>query len=66
MRNDSEWSPRFAVFGDMGNDNAQSLVRLQEETMNGMYDAILHVCPGIIISYFPFLDYYKYNLKTYN
>lgn len=27
----------------MGNENAQSLVRLQEETQNGMYDAILHV-----------------------
>ena len=27
----------------MGNENAQSLVRLQEETQRGMYDAILHV-----------------------
>ena len=39
----SSWSPRFAVFGDMGNKNAQSLTRLQEDTLNGMYDAILHV-----------------------
>jgi hypothetical protein len=43
MRNDSEWAPRFAIFGDLGNKNAQSLTRLQEETMQGMYDAILHV-----------------------
>ena len=27
----------------MGNTNAQSLTRLQEDTMNGYYDAILHV-----------------------
>lgn len=27
----------------MGNENAQSLVRLQEETQNAKYDAILHV-----------------------
>lgn len=27
----------------MGNENAQSLPRLQEETQSGMYDAILHV-----------------------
>jgi hypothetical protein len=39
----SNWSPSFAIFGDMGNLNAQSLPRLQEETMLGMYDAILHV-----------------------
>jgi hypothetical protein len=39
----SDWSPRFAIFGDMGAQNAQSLPRLQEETLAGMYDAILHV-----------------------
>lgn len=37
------WSPSFAVYGDLGNENAQSLPRLQEETQKGMYDAILHV-----------------------
>lgn len=39
----SNWSPRFAVFGDLGNVNGQSLPRLQKETQNGMFDAILHV-----------------------
>lgn len=43
MRADQDWSPRFAVFGDMGNVNAQSLPRIQEEAMLGFYDAILHV-----------------------
>ncbi|XP_018432420.1 PREDICTED: acid phosphatase type 7 [Nanorana parkeri] len=41
--NDPSWSPRLAVFGDMGNENAQSLSRLQKETQMDMYDAILHV-----------------------
>uniref|UniRef100_T1JCQ8 Purple acid phosphatase n=1 Tax=Strigamia maritima TaxID=126957 RepID=T1JCQ8_STRMM len=39
----SNWSPRVALFGDMGNENAQSLPRLQQEVEKGMYDAILHV-----------------------
>ncbi|XKL65548.1 hypothetical protein PGB90_008968 [Kerria lacca] len=39
----SSWSPHFAIFGDMGNVNAQSLPRLQEETQRGFYDVILHV-----------------------
>ncbi|XP_064624193.1 acid phosphatase type 7-like isoform X2 [Lineus longissimus] len=37
------WSPRFAVYGDMGNKNAQSLTRLQTEAENGNFDFILHV-----------------------
>lgn len=40
---DAEWSPSIAMFGDMGNENAQSLARLQQDTQNGMYDAIIHV-----------------------
>lgn len=40
---EEEWQPLLAVYGDMGNENAQSLVRLQQETQRGMYDAILHV-----------------------
>ncbi|XP_075923833.1 acid phosphatase type 7 isoform X3 [Petromyzon marinus] len=43
MREGSDWSPQLAVFGDMGNENPQSLARLQKETQMGMYDAILHV-----------------------
>ena len=43
MPSGTNWSPRFALFGDMGNTNAQSISRLQEDTMNGLYDAILHV-----------------------
>lgn len=39
----SDWSPRFAIFGDMGNINAQSLPRLQKETQEGMYDMVIHV-----------------------
>jgi len=39
----TDWAPRFAVYGDMGNENAQSLPRLQEETVQGRYDMFLHV-----------------------
>ncbi|XP_037810583.1 acid phosphatase type 7 isoform X3 [Lucilia sericata] len=38
-----EWSPSLAIYGDMGNENAQSLARLQKDTQLGMYDAIIHV-----------------------
>ncbi|EDV91977.1 GH24658 [Drosophila grimshawi] len=40
---DANWSPTLAIYGDMGNENAQSLARLQQETQLGMYDAIIHV-----------------------
>lgn len=43
MRDGTNWSPRFAVYGDMGNINAQSLPRLQQDTQKGLYDAVLHV-----------------------
>ena len=43
MKNGTVWPVRLAVFGDMGDDNAQSLGRLQEETQKGHFDAILHV-----------------------
>ena len=39
----TNWSPRFAVYGDMGTDNAQSLTNIQKDVQQGMYDAILHV-----------------------
>ena len=43
MRSGTNWSPRFALYGDLGNINAQSLPRLQLETEKDMYDAILHI-----------------------
>jgi acid phosphatase type 7 len=43
LKEGSNWSPRLAVFGDMGNKNAQSLPRLQQETQRGHFDTILHV-----------------------
>jgi phosphodiesterase/alkaline phosphatase D-like protein len=39
----SDWKPRIALYGDMGNENIQSMPRLQEETQRGDYDAIIHV-----------------------
>lgn len=37
------WQPRFAIYGDLGVDNAQSLSKLQKEVQGGRYDAVLHV-----------------------
>uniref|UniRef100_A0A8C5WZK3 Purple acid phosphatase n=1 Tax=Laticauda laticaudata TaxID=8630 RepID=A0A8C5WZK3_LATLA len=39
----SSWSPRFALFGDLGLENPQSLSQLQWETRQGWYDAVLHI-----------------------
>ncbi|EEB14144.1 acid phosphatase precursor, putative [Pediculus humanus corporis] len=39
----SDWSPSFAIYGDMGAVNAQSLPFLQTEAQSGMYNAIFHV-----------------------
>ncbi|XP_036450109.1 acid phosphatase type 7 [Colossoma macropomum] len=43
LNESTSFSPRFALFGDMGNENPQSLARLQKETQAGMYDVILHI-----------------------
>uniref|UniRef100_A0A8C8RLR8 Purple acid phosphatase n=1 Tax=Pelusios castaneus TaxID=367368 RepID=A0A8C8RLR8_9SAUR len=43
LPNGTNWSPRLAVFGDMGNINPQSLPRLQRDTQQHMYDVMLHV-----------------------
>jgi len=38
-----DWSPRIALFGDMGNENAISLPLIQREVGEGVYDAVVHV-----------------------
>lgn len=40
---ESQWSPQLAIYGDMGNENAQSLAKLQQEVQKNLYDAIIHV-----------------------
>lgn len=40
---ENSWAPHLAIFGDMGNENAQSLARLQVESEQHTYDAIFHV-----------------------
>jgi acid phosphatase type 7 len=39
----TNWSPKIVLFGDMGNENSQSMPRLQESTQRGEFDAIIHV-----------------------
>ncbi|CAH1792329.1 unnamed protein product [Owenia fusiformis] len=43
MQSGTNWSPRFALYGDMGNTNAKSVSWLQQEAQDGNIDAILHV-----------------------
>uniref|UniRef100_A0A8C2RJ51 Purple acid phosphatase n=1 Tax=Capra hircus TaxID=9925 RepID=A0A8C2RJ51_CAPHI len=43
LKNGPHWSPRLAVFGDLGADNPRALPRLRRDTLQGMYDAVLHV-----------------------
>uniref|UniRef100_T1IRD3 Purple acid phosphatase n=1 Tax=Strigamia maritima TaxID=126957 RepID=T1IRD3_STRMM len=43
IQSDTKWTPNLAVFGNLGNQNAQSLSRLQKEAQFGLYDAILHL-----------------------
>ena len=39
----TDWSPRFAVYGDLGNRIGKILGRLQSEAQRGLYDAIFHI-----------------------
>ena len=48
LKSGVDWSPRMAIFGDLGSVNAKSLSYLQEETQQGKYDVFLHV--GKILS----------------
>jgi len=43
MRNDSDWSPSIALYGDFGFSNHQSLQKLIADNEKRMYDAVFHV-----------------------
>lgn len=43
LQHGPHWSPRLAVFGDLGADNPKALPRLRRDTQQGLYDAVLHV-----------------------
>lgn len=38
-----EWSPRFVIYGDLGNVNGRTLSRLQDEIQSGNHDLVLHL-----------------------
>jgi hypothetical protein len=39
----SNFSPRLAVFGDLGHENGRSIPQLKADVQSGLYDAILHI-----------------------
>ena len=43
LRNDSEWSPTFALVGDMGNRRGVSTPYLQKGVQSKKYDAVIHI-----------------------
>ena len=43
LNDGTNWSPRLAIYGDMGSTNARSLTRLSNEADAGHIDAILHI-----------------------
>jgi hypothetical protein len=43
MKDGTDWSPRIALFGDLGYVNPQSVPRLINDSKKEMYDAIFHV-----------------------
>lgn len=43
MKDGTDWSPRICLFGDFGQENAQSLNRLMDDQKKNMYDAVFHV-----------------------
>lgn len=40
---DVNWSPVFAIYGDMGSENARSIPRLERDVINRKIDVAIHV-----------------------
>jgi hypothetical protein len=40
---ETSWKPRFAIFGDMGSENAASLPFLQKEVLQDTLDMVIHI-----------------------
>ncbi len=43
MESTADWTPRFALIGDMGTTNDRSLKRLIDDVSHDLYDAVIHV-----------------------
>jgi hypothetical protein len=43
MKDGTDWSPRIALFGDLGYVNAQSVPRLINDCKKEMYDKLVHI-----------------------
>lgn len=39
----NDWTVRAAMYGDLGAVNAQSIPRLQDDVLHGLYDVVIHV-----------------------
>ena len=43
MKENTNWTARFAILGDMGTTNDRSLKWLISDVAQDMYDAVIHV-----------------------
>ena len=43
LKEGSDWSPHFVVYGDLGYQNGQCIPSITKEVMNGRFDVALHV-----------------------
>ena len=43
LKSGTDWSPKIALYGDLGNFNGKSIPRLQQEVSKSSFDAIIHV-----------------------
>ena len=61
----TSWSPRLAIYGDMGSTNARSLPRLINEANAGNFDAILHIgkLPEHLSELLIYLFYYCFTIQ---
>lgn len=53
MKDGTDWSPRFIVFGDLGVENAMSLKNMQKDAFTGLVDAVLHVGQCCTLALYP-------------
>ena len=51
LNSGTNWSPRLAIYGDMGSTNARSLPKLMSEIDAGNFDAILHVGMSVELTF---------------
>lgn len=40
---DPDWQPKICIFGDLGWKNGRSIARINNETLQGQFDVLIHI-----------------------